>query len=286
MRAMNTPTPSSGAATSAGGGAFLFSQESPRHRYLWLGPSSGAEHDESVQVNQYAVEHEGRVVLLDPGGVLTFPQVVTALCRVYTLDQVKALFLSHQDPDVSSGIAMWLQVTGARAYVSRHWLRFLPHFGLFDTRRLVPLEDHGGTLSFGDPGDPSARGTSLRVVPAHFMHSPANFNVYDPVSRILFSGDIGTAVLPSDQSGPASFMTEDFASVRPYMTAFHQRYMASRAACRQWAAQVERLEVDILAPQHGVILRGAAVPAFLAWLRDLECGTDRLAQLYEGGAHV
>ena len=39
--------------------------------------------------------------------------------------------------------------------------------------------------------------SSVRALPAHFMHSVGNFSFYDPVSRILFSGDVGASIVPS-----------------------------------------------------------------------------------------
>ena len=38
----------------------------------------------------------------------------------------------------------------------------------------------------------------LRFVPAHYLHSSGNFNVYDPQARVLFSGDIGAALGDDD----------------------------------------------------------------------------------------
>jgi len=35
----------------------------------------------------------------------------------------------------------------------------------------------------------------LKAVLAHFMHSEGNFRFYDPVSKILFSGDMGASIV-------------------------------------------------------------------------------------------
>lgn len=250
-------------------GAVLF--DDGQHRYYWLGLVE-EEGGESVQVNQYAIEHGGRVAILDPGGVLTFPHVVAALSRFVSLDAIETLFYSHQDPDVCSGIALWLQATQAQAYISQHWLRFVPHFGELDMARLTGIPDEGQTLRLG-------LGASLRLVPAHFLHSVGNFCVYDPRSKILFSGDIGASVFLKER---AYAITDDFPSHRSRMEGFHKRYMASNAACRQWVSVVRTLDVELIAPQHGAMLRGRAVHDFLDWLERLECGVDRIAEIYGG----
>ena len=58
--------------------------------------------------------------------------------------------------------------------------KVLPHFGVFDNSKMVVIEDKGGTIRFRD-------GVELKIIPAHFLHSTGNFNLYDPVSKILFS---------------------------------------------------------------------------------------------------
>lgn len=249
-------------------GAILF--EDAGHRFIWLGLIE-EEGDESVQVNQFAIEHGGRVALLDPGGVLAFPHVVAALSRFVPLERIDALFYSHQDPDVCSGIALWMQITQAKAYISKLWTRFVPHFGRFPSSRLVGIEDGGMAISVG--------GSSITAVPAHFMHSVGNFMVYDPASKILFTGDVGASVFPG---GEAKVIVDDFQELIPYTEGFHRRYMTSNAACRHWVNMVRRMDVEMLAPQHGAMLRGPAVGQFLDWLSRLECGVDRIGEVYGG----
>ena len=32
------------------------------------------------------------------------------------------------------------------------------------------------------------------MIPAHFLHSAGNFQVYDPVSKVLYTGDLGASI--------------------------------------------------------------------------------------------
>ena len=41
-----------------------------------------------------------------------------------------------------------------------------------------------------------------------------------------------------------------------------------------WLETIADLEIDMIAPQHGPVYRGAAVREFLDWLSDLQCGID------------
>lgn len=72
----------------------------------------------------------------------------------------------------------------------------------------------------------------MKAIPAHFLHSVGNFQLYDPVSKILFSGDMGASLV--DDAAPVS----DFAAHIQYMDGFHRRYMAANKICRLWARMV------------------------------------------------
>jgi len=113
----------------------------------------------------------------------------------------------------------------------------------------------------------------LLIIPAHFLHSPGNFQVYDPVSKILFSGDLGASL------GQDYFFVEDFDSHIRYMEGFHRRYMASGKVLKLWARMVRGLDIESIAPQHGAVFRGREmVKRFLDWVENLECGVDLLSE--------
>ncbi len=243
--------------------------ENGTHSFIWLG-TEGKYRKGVIQTMQYLIIDNGRGILLDPGGVHLFSRVVASVSRYISIDKIDAIFFSHQDPDVSSGIALWLGITQAKVYISELWLRFLPHFGIVDSTRVLPIPDRGSKLKVG----PSLE---LTCVPAHFMHSPGQFSLYDPVSRILFSGDIGAAVF---EEGEETVFVEDFARHKASISGFHERYMASNAVTRRWCDAVRRLKPDMIAPQHGAVYRGQALADFLDWLSALRCGVDLADQYF------
>lgn len=243
--------------------------EDADHKFIWLGTESKYRKG-VIQTMQYLIIDQGRGTLLDPGGVHLFPRVVAAVSRYISVDKIDNIFFSHQDPDVSSGIALWLGVTNAKVYISGLWTRFLPHFGIVDTARVLPIEDKGGSLKL-------ASGSEMKFIPAHFMHSPGQFNLFDVRSRILFTGDIGAAVF---NDGDATVFVEDFRKHIPLIEGFHTRYMASNAVTRKWAGIVARLNPDMIAPQHGAIYKDKTVKEFLDWISNLRCGADLADQFF------
>lgn len=240
------------------------------HKFIWLG---WEEHEEEglVQVNQYLIENKGIGVILDPGGIHVFPRVVANVSRYLDLEKIQHLFFSHQDPDVSSGVALWLSVTPAKVYISEWWVRFLPHYGIFDVSRVVKLQDKGGRIQL-----PS--GDFLEIIPAHFLHSIANFNVYDSRSKTLFTGDIGAAIFPK---GQRYTYVEDFDNHLKLMEGFHKRYLASNTVIKKYLDRISILDIQIIAPQHGAIIyKKEHIERFFSWLGNLRCGVDISDELY------
>ena len=113
--------------------------------------------------------------------------------------------------------------------------------------------------------------TRLWAIPAHFMHAEGNFQFWDPVSRILFSGDLGVT-LGGDPKKPFTSL----APALPLMESFHRRYMVSGKILKLWAQMVKALPIAMIVPQHGSPLAGAAVSEFIAWAQTIDCGIDRM----------
>ncbi len=242
----------------------LFAQG--KHRNLLL-PDFGE--GAAVQANQHLIIDDGEGMILDPGGHKVYSKVLSETMVQLGGARLKHIFLSHQDPDIVAAINGWLMTTDATAYAPSLWLRFIPHFGLdrLVADRLKGLSDGGTLLQMGN--------CQLKIIPAHFLHSPGNFQIYDPVSKVLYSGDLGASL------GMPYIEVPDFQSHLKYMEGFHRRYMSGNAAMKAWARQVRQLDIEIMAPQHGAIFRGKAlVQQFIDWADDLQCGVDLIESFY------
>lgn len=231
---------------------------------------------DGVQANQFLIidgEHEA---LIDPGGELTYQPLSLEVSKRINLRKLDYVLASHQDPDIISAIGSWLLHTDCRVVCSKLWARFLPHLSSsfmrdqmnVDTyRRVIGLPDSGGRIQLGN--------SHIHAVPAHFLHSVGNFQFYDPIAKILFSGDMGASMVDSDAHKPV----EDFAAHVQYLEGFHRRYMCANKACRLWANMVRDMDVEMIVPQHGRPFVGRAmIDQFLDWISALECGVDLLTQ--------
>lgn len=215
-----------------------------------------------IDTNEYLVINNGSALLTDPGGSEIFPAVFGSISMEFDPNSICALFASHQDPDIISSLALWLEFKPElKCHLSWLWSTFVPHFG-GDDKTFIAIPDKGSEILLN--------GLKLHAVPAHYLHSSGNFHLYDAKAKILFCGDVGAAMLPENEND--LFVTQ-FDKHIAYAEGFHRRWMGSEAAKRDWCERAAKMEIDMLCPQHGAIYRGADVMRFINWFDELEVGT-------------
>ena len=223
---------------------------------------------EAVQANQFLLIDGEHAAIIDPGGELTYSRLFMALSKYLNVTGLDYVIASHQDPDIVASINKWLVGTDCKVVVPALWERFIPHF----TRpgklqdRMITIPDAGMRLTLGN--------IQLMALPAHFLHAEGNFQFYDPVSKILFSGDLGANLALSELDTPVTRISDVIDTMRP----FHRRYMNANKACRYWANMVRELEIEMIVPQHGRCFAGRAVNELIDWISTLECGLDLMTQ--------
>ncbi len=236
--------------------------EGKHHRWVVFGRDE-SKPDKIVDTNQYMILTHEQCFLMDPGGIELFSAMLAGVLSYVELEKVTTLFASHQDPDIISSLGLWDKtIPKAKLYAPWLWEEFIRHFGM-ENIEYMPIKDEGMELRFDS--------INLQFVPAHYLHSSGNFNVYDPQAKILMSGDIGAAL----ESHDTPMFVENFADQVSKMQFFHQRWMPSNRAKKNWVARVKELDIDIMAPQHGSIFKGEAVQEFLEWFDNLDVGLAR-----------
>jgi len=225
--------------------------------------------DSFLAVNQYLIVQNDSAILIDPGSQSVYDEVYDGVRRHINIEKLKYIFYSHQDPDVAGSIGRWSVSCGAKQIVSKQWVRFMSHYGLMNFNRLISLEDKGAKIHFGE--------NYLSFIPAHFLHSPGNFSLYDSRSKILFSGDIGASI--TKQYG-ANIENVKFDDIKDSLEGFHKRYMAGNRFCKAWTEKIKKLDVQSIAPQHGSMLSGEDYTKFISWFQSLKCGGDLIESIY------
>ena len=159
-----------------------------------------------------------------------------------------------------SSLSLWLHFNPKiKCHLSWLWQSFVPHFG-GERETFQPIPDEGRKIVVDN--------APLEAIPAHYLHSSGNFHLYDREAKLLFSGDVGAALLPT---ASGLYVTDFDAHIR-HAEGFHRRWMGSNEAKRTWCELVSTLQIDLLCPQHGAIYRGKDVERFINWFAELDVG--------------
>jgi serine/threonine-protein kinase len=213
-------------------------------------------------------------LVIDPGSSSDFAVVsakVTSL--IGRMGALSGVFVNHQDPDVGSSAQAICGRYAPRAsiFCSEATWRLIVHFNL-PRDRFVDTDASRRGLSLPN-------GHQVIPVPSPFCHFRGAVMLYDPETRVLFSGDLlGGITSP----GPHDLWADssDWSGVR----AFHQTYMPTNRALAAAVRAIQRLDppVEIIAPQHGRLLRGDVMRRFLQQLERLPVGFDIMDDIGDG----
>lgn len=220
-------------------------------------------------------------VLIDPGSSVDFAVVAAKTARVLgSLDRISLIHINHQDPDVGSSAPMLLARYAPKAHIfaSEDTWRLINHLGL-PRERFVAAERYRGSL-------PLPTGHSLTLVPTPFCHFRGALALYDPQTRVLFSGDLFGG-LTTEGELDLDARGEEWPGIR----AFHQLYMPAGQALKRAVETIRALTpaVECIAPQHGRILRGDVMHEYLDRMANLPAGLDLIdesADSLQGWTHV
>ncbi|MCY1075176.1 MBL fold metallo-hydrolase [Archangium lansingense] len=205
-------------------------------------------------------------LLIDPGSSSDFSTVSTKVTSLIGgLDRLSAVFINHQDPDVGSSASIISARYAPKAGIlcSEDTWRLIVHQNL-PRGRFIATEKFSHGLNV-------PTGHRLLPVPSPFCHFRGAVMLYDPETRVLFTGDLFGGV--TDVNAQGLWADEsDWTGIR----AFHQIYMPVNLALQRVVAVIRKLEpaVEIIAPQHGRLIRGPLIQTFLDRMEKLPVGLD------------
>ena len=91
------------------------------------------------------------------------------------------------------------------------------------------------------------------------------------VAKVLFSGDVGAALLPPGEDGLFVEISTSISAMPKASTA--AGWAPARSQAPLGARRVSQLDIDMLCPQrYGAIYRGADVQRFINWFDNLQVG--------------
>lgn len=205
-------------------------------------------------------------LLVDPGSSSDFSTVHTKVAsRIGGLERLSALFINHQDPDVgaSASIISARYAPKAAIICSEDTWRLIVHQNL-PRARFVPTEKYAQGIRL-------PTGHVVLPVPSPFCHFRGAVMLYDPETRVLFTGDLFGGL--TEANATSLYADEsDWAGIR----AFHQIYMPVNQALKKAVETIRALSpaVEIIAPQHGRLITGSLIESFCDKMSRLQVGLD------------
>ncbi|MGF7185861.1 diguanylate cyclase (GGDEF)-like protein [Desulfitispora alkaliphila] len=218
-----------------------------------------------IIIDQYLDDSEGtykkEVVIIDPGSVINVSELKDILTKIIEPGELKYVILQHQDPDLCAVIPFLEHLYGLYQYVA-HWRGavLIKHYGIKNPFYFIDQRNFKLQLKSG---------RELLFFHTPYAHSPAAIMTYDTRSKILFSGDLFGA-----------FSTDEYKELdESYLKAmglFHENYIPSQEIMKLMLARVEKIKnqlgINLIAPQHGLIIDKSNTEKVIAKLGQINCG--------------
>ena len=237
-----------------------------------------------LHCNSYLIVDGMEAVLIDGGSRNEFSTVMLKIIRAGVNPQsIIRLIYQHYDPDLCGNLPHMEAFIGNKGLkVLSHYENnaFIDHYSTKTEKHCI--EEQGFHFTFSS-------GRRLEFIRTPYAHSLGSFVTYDAMTKTLFSSDIfgsfdtdwelftqiNRSCIDCDvnRTYPAMGKCCQLADILD----FHKRIMPSTNALRYALNKIEKLDISVIAPQHGSILNTpASQSVVLERLKSLpEIGIDK-----------
>lgn len=232
--------------------------------HLWLAFRQPAARTAKTRANTFYVVCAGdEAVLVDPGGTGDFASLLDAVTEKIDLQKIVGIVLTQAGAHTCGSVGLWGEVLGfdTPVYAAEVIASELSHIDSELNVHAIP--EKGGEV-------PLSNGNELELIAAPYLPTAASLSLYDPVTRVLYTSDIGTA--EGNWVEDDTPFCEKFSLVGHAMNAFHQSWFASGTARDDWMSRIEPLAIDIIAPRSGPCFRDKNIEHFMNWLASMDIG--------------
>ncbi|MDR2570764.1 MAG: MBL fold metallo-hydrolase [Oscillospiraceae bacterium] len=224
-----------------------------------------------LHCNPYLIVDNDEAVLIDSGSRSHFSTVMLKIMRTgFNPKNITRLIYQHYDPDLCGNIPhMEAMIDNADLKIisQRENNYFICYYSAKSP--VLCIKEMGMFYEFSS-------GRRLEFVSVPYCHAPGNFITYDTKTNVLFSSDIFGAydedwtlytqitencincAAANNQDEARTCGAKEGKCKTHEMIVFHKRIMPSTRALKYALAQIEKLDVSLIAPQHGSILDSAA----------------------------
>ena len=214
--------------------------------------------DDVFESHSYLIVNGDESILIDPGSMLEFESIKRKIESIIPFKNIKYLVAHHQDPDVCANIPAFEKLINRddlKIVSHSRNLDLIKHYGV--RSKYFIIDQNNFTLN--------TKNLSLEFLTTPYAHAPGAFVTYLKNEKILFSSDIFGAIEKNWQ----------FYADKDYFTkikSFHDEYMPSKDILNYSLEKIEKLDLTLIAPQHGSIIKKEFIKPIIDELKELDCG--------------
>lgn len=225
----------------------------------------------NIYVKKFVKNGSSVNLIMDPGSKSDIELLSEKLKKLIGgMNKIDIIFLSHQDPDVTS-IVPYIVALNPNVIIlsSIDTIRLLKSYGIPNNnfRAIEDFKTDSITIK--------STGNRIKFISAAYCHFRGAMMLYDYESNILFSGDfLGGVNVENEKKLEADEKSFEGISL------FHQIYMPSSVAIKNTINRIGLLNPfpETIAPQHGSIIKDDYVLDFLNRLSNLNVGVDLMLE--------
>jgi signal transduction histidine kinase len=215
--------------------------------------------NDPFQCHPYFIKNANESILVDPGSMLEFEETIRKVKSIANINSIKYIILHHQDPDLAAA------VPEIEKLINRNDLLIVTHSRISVLIKHYLIRSDYYEVDKNDNKLVTSTGLKLDFLTTPYCHSPGAFVSYEPKSKTLFSGDIFGGIEES---------WEFYADETYFDKAkqFHQEYMPSKDIFNYALSKIEKLDIELIAPQHGSIIKKGFIKNLIDDMKNLDCG--------------
>jgi len=215
-----------------------------------------------LHCNPYLIIDNDEAVVIDGGSRPDFATVMLKILQTGIAPQkIKALIYQHYDPDLCGSVPNFediIRQNDLKILSASENMMFIRHYSI--SSPMVPLSKLKFEFEF-------ASGRMLQFVKTPYSHSTGSFVTFDSKTKVLFSSDLfGSYGLDWElylhlteecyECGDLSRCARKLANCPVSgILHFHRKIMTSTRALRHSLEQIGKIPFEIIAPQHGSIIK-------------------------------
>jgi flavorubredoxin len=214
--------------------------------------------------NPYLLVEGDRAILIDAGSRPDFAVVMMKMLQTGSSpEQIAALLYHHVDPDLCGSLSNMLDICKNPDLIvlsESDNNMFISYYIERDKRALLrSIDEYGLVFNFGK--------RRLQFFKTPYSHNTGSFVSYDQKTKTLFSSDLFGSLSKQWELfldlEDECYVCEDYNNCLrqnaycplPDILAFHKKIMTSEKALGYAMAAISDLDIAMIAPQHGSIIR-------------------------------